>query len=523
MGGIFIRYKVFLISILSALLLFCGCTKKETVQPEDESVKQENTEDTQKEPVEEEQYYTNYNATIEFVPETYSFKTIEKIMYKNTTGKKQNELYMNVYANAFTENAEQLPYLLEYENAIFKNGKSYMDFNISSLTVGGKEVTYSINGTSLCIQLSEPLEKDAQTEITIQFETSIPDMHYDIGRNQNVIWEGNILPVMAVYDNSGWNKSEYYPLGDSIYNDIGNYMIAVKTPENYDVIATGSEIINIDNGVKTTVIEAKFTRDFAFAIGSGMLNKSVQTDVSGVKINLYYYTYDDEKANAILNRAKETLEYYIETLGSYPYSHIDIVECSLYDNKDVQFTGIAFIDESWFMPETDINTAMLNFNLGKQWFSEIIGSNGVKEPWLRAGFEKFLQRLFVYGEYGIDDAMEIEYASLKTALASEKHIELHNGLDTYKTKESFENIQVRKAAMMMYALYKEVGSEKFHDIIKEYCLKYSFKNITSNEFFNLSEDIYGKSLYSLFNDWVNGNKLPKVNFEKITDETENLE
>ena len=146
------------ISILSAFPLFSGCTTKETVQPEDESVKQENTEDTQKEPVEEEQYYTNYNATIEFVPETYSFKTIEKIMYKNTTGKKQNELYMNVYANAFTENAEQLPYLLEYENAIFKNGKSYMDFNISSLTVGGKEVTYSINGTSLCIQLSEPLE-----------------------------------------------------------------------------------------------------------------------------------------------------------------------------------------------------------------------------------------------------------------------------------------------------------------------------------------------------------------------------
>ncbi len=505
------------------MLLFCGCTKNETVQPEDETIKQENVEETQKEPEKEEQYYTNYNATIEFVPETYSFKTIEKINYKNTTGKKQNELYMNVYGNAFTENAKQKPYLLEDETSIFPNGKNYMNFNISSLTVDGKEVTYSIDGTSLCIQLLEALEKNAETEITIQFEVSIPDMHYDIGRNQNVIWAGNILPVMSVYDNSGWNKSEYYPLGDSVYNDIGNYTIAIKTPESYNVIATGSEVINVSEGVKTTVIDAKFTRDFAFAIGSGMLTKTVQTDTSGVKINLYYYTYDDEKATAILNRTKETLEYYIETIGSYPYSHIDVVECSLYNNKDTQFTGIAFIDESWFMPETDLSIAMLNFNLGKQWFSEIIGSNGVKEPWLRAGFEKFLQRLFVYGEDGIDEAMEIEYASLKTALESEKHIELYNSLDTYKTRETFENVQVRKSAMMMYALYKEIGSEKFNEIVREYSLKYSFKNITSNEFFNLSEDVYGKSLYDLFNDWVNGNKLPKVNFETTKEKTEDLE
>ncbi len=507
-------------------MLFSGCNIKKDEQPpievsQDETENQEDIENQQTE--KEEQYYTSYNATLEYVPETSTIKAIEKITYKNTTGKKLSELYMNVYANAFTEESGYSPYLENEEVSVFPNGKEYMNFNITSLTVGGKEVPYSINGTSLCIQLSEALYNDAETEITLQFDVVIPNMHHETGKNDNILWAGNILPVMAVYDNYGWNKSLYYPIGESHYNDVGNYNIVIKTPEQYNVVATGIENSTALDGIRTTVIEAKLVRDFAFAISDSLVSKSVKTDETGVRINLYYYTYDEAKAEEIINYANSIMEYYVKNVGSYPYNHIDIVEASLYNKGDMQFSGVSFIDESWFAEGSLISN--FDLNLGYQWFDCVVGTDCVKEPWLRECFEGFLQYMMNYTESELDTVMESEYNLLKKDIEGFQYTELSNPLIKYTTKLQFDNIQKRKSTMMMYALYKEMGAEKFSEFVKSYVTEYSFKNITSNEFFRTAEKVYGKSLYDFFNEWVNGTKIPKLTFEKetTTEKTETQE
>ena len=519
LGGIFIKYRIFLISILSAIMLLSGCSKPVENKPVDNEVvteeQPEQTEDENK----EERFYTNYNATVEFSPDTNSIKGIEKITYKNTTSKKQHEIYMNIYANSFNEDSPILPYANAISQELSHSINEYANFNISSLTVGGKEVSYSVSGSSLCIQLPETLEVNGETEIAVQFESSIPNMSYaGLGKNENIFWTGNIIPVMAVYDNYGWNKSVVYPLWDTNYNDIGNYTISIKTPEEYTVLGTGNELVNSSDGVKTTVVEGKFIRDFAFAIGKNLKTKSIQKDENSTKINVYYYSDDTPMVDLILENVSNMVDYYGKICGTYPYSHIDIVETSLYRPDNAQFSGMAFVDESFFSADADINAFVLDFDLGYQWFSGIVETDVKKEPWIREGLSEFLNARFLYGEDGIDAYMEVEYANLKGLIEGEKHQALSTPPTKYTTEESFETVQRKKSAMMMYALYNKIGAEKFDEFLKTYVSEYSFKTATSNEFFRIAEDVYGKSLYSFFNDWVNGNKLPKVHFDTAIDE-----
>ena len=504
--------KIYICLILIYLCFFLyGCNNKDNgVQNPQITVIEESNSDKKEiqQPNNNTQpYYDTYTINLDIDPQQGKITGIERVKFKNTVEKTLNEIYMNIYINAFSEKCDYLPYFLSDEKYIFPMNKEYVEFNILSILINNESVSFSLNNTILNIKPQKPILPNEEIEITIQFDSKIPIMTHYSGRGNSNLWLGNFIPSIAVYDKNGWNKSYYYPLGEPFYYNISNYDVTIVTPLEYVVAATGiSESKELD-GKKVTNISAKMVRDFAVLIGKNLQKDSIETN-NGVTINLYYTdeNYKKDTINEILNLTKKDIEYYTKNIGSYPYTQFNIVENDLYYEGDMQFSQIAFIDDSFFNGKNKITN--LNFNLGLQWFKCIIGTDRVKENWLCEGFCEFLKIYIYYPPEQLKEIMNKEDEQLKEILENNKNSALLNSLSAYNSYEDYTNVQKRKSCLMIYKFYREFGEKNFSDFLQMYCSEYSFKNINSQDFINMCNKVYNEDLSEFFKKWINESDIP---------------
>jgi len=458
-------------------------------------------------PVKESTRYSDYNIVVDVNPETRTVSGVEKVLYKNRTGMALEQVYFNLYLNAFNRTASYKPYFESFEPAIFANGKDYGYINITNAMVNNEGAVFNVKETVLTITPPEPLPPDAEMEITIVFDAYIPSINHRTGSNDMAMWMGNFFPVLAVYDENGWHKGPYYPAGDPFYSNIANYQVKVTTPVGYTVVGTGEEVSTESGDVNTTDITAKLVRDFAFAV-SRAYRVDTQKTKYGVYVNLYSYS-DVPEAGAVLQMAVQALEAYSERIGSYPYTSFDIVEIgALPIQGGAEYPGITFVDASSFRSEAKLQ--WLGRELGHQWFYNVIGSNQIKEAWLDEGLTEYVSQGILYTPDETAQAMENDYNALAAALPTIENKTLLQDLSVYKNWSEYRSIQHTRAKLMMYALERKLGAEVMDDFLRTYYAKYQFRLSNKNEFVATIEEVSGIDLTDFFRGWMEDFTLPPL-------------
>ncbi|WP_058485905.1 M1 family metallopeptidase [Defluviitalea phaphyphila] len=506
--------------ILFIILIFiqagCSTKKVESLMKEDEPVVvvlDKNSEDDNalenqnnknnnikmtKSPV----VYDEYNVDLKVNPNERTFEGIQKIQYTNDTQTPLNVIYFNLYLNAFNKNSKVKPYFLEKDKESFDEGF----INIKSILINNEEVTFKQSETILEVSLTEPIEINESIEIIITFNGKIPDISYTVGRDSNSIWMGNFLPTLAVYDENGWNKYPYYSIGDPFYSEIANYTVNVTTPKDYLVISTGEEEVKSQDEFNITTINAKMVRDFALVISKDIKMETIEFE-EGVNINLYYYS-NEINFKSVLNMSDTALKYYSEKLGSYPYPELDIIEGDLSFKSSISYPTLILMDSDK-LKDSSMTREITNA-VGHQWFYNIIGNNQIKEAWLDEAMVAYLgYNLFISDAETINSLMEKEREELINNLETMREKSLNTDLSIFSTWESYYNIHYARGKLMLYALNNKMGKEKFNEFLKIYYEKYAFKIVDTKKFIKTAEEVYGSSLKTFFNQWMDGENIPE--------------
>lgn len=447
-------------------------------------------------------FYPTYIATINLDPKQRSASTIETIRYKNTSRETLDQLIVRTYGNM--ESAESIPpfYIEKVLNNTTPGEAAQNILLIDSLLVDGKaNTTYVLDGTVLQIPLQSPLKTGEEIEITLQFHCTIPNGGFPFGIGEKSAWFGNFLPVMAIYDSNGWNQDPYYPLGDTVYSAISNFEVTLIAPEEYEAVYTGTGTTSEREGRKVTQITASMVRDFAFAVSNSYKKDSIETD-DGISIRFYHTTENITETRALLESIKKSMEYYVQKVGSYPYQKIDIVEYPSSIGGSAHFSQLIFWD-----PQQPL--VQERNSIGQQWFNGIIGVNRSQYGWLHNGLNFFTQRYILEGPETIDASMEALFQDLQNRAQFVQSPVLQSPLSAYASWEEYDWNQDRSECMMYY-LYKKLGTRKFELLLQTYYNKFSFQNVTANDFFNLASDLYGKSLNGFFKSWTAQEELPSV-------------
>jgi hypothetical protein len=450
-------------------------------------------------------YYNTYNVKLNVNPKTRGVSGVEKVTYKNNTGKDLSKIYFHLYLNAFSTTSTKKPYFEEYKPNIFKYGEDTGALDIKYIYINNKEVKFEQKGTILKVDLPQTLKSAEQTEITLQFQSYIPKIAHRTGANEQAIWLGNYLPTLCVYDQSGWRTDNYYAAGDPFYSDISNYVVKVTVPKEYTVIGTGDESETEENGVKVTTLNAAMVRDFAMAISSKYNVKTLKTS-KGVNINFYSYSDEIDDIEQKLQLAEKTVDYYSEKLGSYPYTELDIVENELFDEVGIDYPAFIMMDSS-SLKRTSGDTIMADA-IGHEWFYNIIGSDQINEAWLDEGLNAYIQEKMLHEN--LEKRFNLEYKILEAKLPSLPNKTLNLNLSQYKDWSSYYYTQYVKAKLMMYSLNEKMGDSAFDNLLKTYYKKYAFKTATAKDFISIAEDIYGRSLKVFFQKWITEDEIPQL-------------
>jgi hypothetical protein len=435
--------------------------------------------------------------------------------------------------NSITNTLNQPPLAFADVSFDFSCGGFRGGLTLDSATVGGAEARRSIYGTTMRIDLPQPLAPGASVDLRFAWRFSVPEMGGGRMGHDGPLYElGQWYPRMAVYDDvHGWNHEPYIGAGE-FYLEYGSFDVELTVPTSYVVAATGvlrnpdqvltaaqrgrlaaargsdtavaiitpAEMGNPratrpGGGPFTWRFTADSVRDFAWAAAPNWRWEA--SSVDGILIETLYRSSADKWVEAH-RMARGAIGYFSRQWYRYPYPHATTVEGPVGGMEYPMLT---------FVPNNGTREAQqwaLAHEFGHEWFPMIVGSNERLYPWMDEGFNTFIDlhnaALYFAGTpYG--DTIEVNalhMAPLHTRPGEEQPL-ISNPTEV----RDLMWVGYQKPALMLQTLRFEVmGPERFDAAFREYIRTWAFRHPTPADFFRIMRDASGMELDWFWRGWV---------------------
>jgi len=240
------------------------------------------------------------------------------------------------------------------------------------------------------------------------------------------------------------------------------------------------------------------------------------TNINGENLNLVYYAFpsDFEKAVIDMEDHPKYLKVLENIFGEYPFikEKYGVAEF-LWRNGAMEhqtITGMSFRYYTGKKYFTDI----LVHELAHQWWGNAVGPQTWKDVWLNEGFAKYSEALY----WEKTEGFEVLQSSMR-----EIYGDFNDGTLYNPGKNLFGSKVYNKGAWVLHMLRNEVGDETFFKILKTYFGLYKYKNASTDDFKNVSEELSGKNLEHFFKQWLyEGTGILNLRYSWIFDKNKNI-
>lgn len=433
-----------------------------------------------------------YDIDIEFNPDKKIVKGSQRVTYINNEKIKIDKVYFHLYPNAFSEK-ETVPFVFDDLMNVYPRGFSEGYINIDEVYIDGKKVLYNIdeeNDTIMEVIFPNELDVGKKISIDMKYTIKIPPAVERFGYGDDTYNFGNWYPVIAVYDDSGWNLDPYYPIGDPFYTDISNYKVTIGAPKDFVIASTGNIISTetIDNVTKWK-IRANAFRDFAWVASNNF--KTLEKEVDGTLIKMYFINdgiIGEDIENEALRIAEDSLKIFNKVFGKYPYREYSVVQTNF--PSGMEYPGIVFIGSQYydrsFMSFLEI---VIVHETAHQWWYGVVGNDQIDEAWLDESLTTYSEVIYFSENYG--EKIGKKYHKLENEEVLQEEICYLDGKTMLTPLKDFENwdeyslLVYTKGSVFLDDIKDKYGKEIFYKILKTYYNRHKFKIAKTEDFLNI--------------------------------------
>ena len=362
------------------------------------------------------QQEVDYTMTIDVDTETHRLKGTQQLVYSNHSPDVLDRVYYHLYFNAFQPGSMmdvrsrtiQDPDGRVRDRILYLSDEDIGFHNILSLKQDGKELTYSVEGTILVVELNTPIQPGTSTTFDMEFESQVPKQVRRSGKQNAEGVEFSMsqwYPKLAEYDYRGWHPNPY--IGREFHGVFGDFDVKITIDSDYLVGATGilqnpNEIGHgyEEEGVEVTHESDKITYhfigehvlDFFWGADPDFVHTKTQVP-NGPTLHFFYQAEqisvqasEEENANYLSywEQLPEFLvgafEYANEHFGAYPYP---------------QYTTIQGGDGGMEYPMGTLITGARSLGslvgvsvheMYHSWYQNVIATNEALYAWIDEGF-----------------------------------------------------------------------------------------------------------------------------------------
>ncbi len=445
----------------------------------------------------------------------------ERLGWRNRSDRPVRAVYLHLYLNAFE--GQGSTYYTEQRNlgsgfrtevAVKDGGWGHVE--LKSILQDGKPVAWTFvhpdggpasDHTVVRLDLPAPVAAGATTALEIGFQDQLPRVVARTGYFGSFHLVGQWFPKIGVLELAGergataprWNVHEMH-LHSEFYADYGAYDVSLTVPHDYTVGATGEEVgaPQRHGDLLTHRFVQGDVHDFAWTADKRTA-KPLEGIYTGpgsppVKVRVLYPPEYAASAAPALKATIDSLKYFSDTLGPYPYKTVTVV-IPPYNAEEAGgmeyptfFTAEGYATVA---PDT-LASYLLDFvtihEFGHGYFYGLIGSNEFEEPMLDEGLNEYwdLRMIRERGErmhltspllrrLGFDPAMDAFEGERASASTNEPADPLGFNSWDRLSSASYGTVYSR-TAMTMHDLEAHLGRAVTEAAFKEYYRRWRFRH-----------------------------------------------
>jgi tartrate-resistant acid phosphatase type 5 len=446
--------------------------------------------------LDEAETFLHYTIRLELGFEERTYQGHARVEYTNTAEIALDSVFFRLYPNG---------------------GRSYGSgsLNVSQVIQNNNvlETSLSVEDSALEVILVQSLAPGEGTTLEIEFAGTVPVDFQQAGYGiynytQGVMTLAGWYPHLAVFDENGWNLGRVSAIGDSVFSEMAFYNVEVSLSEGLVVVATGLEIERQSTaGVETIRYVSGPVRDFFITI-SPHFEKISQTSVE-IEINSYYLPGDEAGGRQALEYAAQSVQFFDDLFGRYPYRKVDLVGVPLRYAAGVEFPGVILIAHHLYgSPEAYVFQDVVVHEVAHQWWYNLVGNDVINEPWLDEALATYSSAL--YSEH-FDSRRT--YEALMERFRNEYDRLVRTGQDAPVTAglPYFENgprpgayapVVYLKGALFHHVLREEIGDGAYFQALQKYYQSFQYRIATTPDLLMIFEESAGRDLSGLFEEWL---------------------
>lgn len=340
-------------------------------------------------------------------------------------------------------------------------------------------------------------------EIMISFDlcVHIPKKEDRFGYNKIGYNLGYFFPIQSIYDKGRWVNHPYYETGECTYTECTTFDVKVTAPEGYTIITTG-ELVTEEGNVST--FHAENVRDFTMVISDKY--EVVSTEYQGININSYYVSGSEANGKIVLNTAKDAIDVYTSSIGSYPYKSLDAVEVSLSGAGGMEYPQLIMIDEKCYRSREMTLKLVTAHETAHQWFYGIIGNDSYEEAWIDEGMATYLEIVYFekadkdYAERLLNQSVSKEVYSDKST--GDRLQAINQSVSDFNNDFLYVTTVYNRAGQFLVTLRNVIGLEAYNEALHEIYSSYKFKIADTKSVIDIFQSCTKEDLSELFDYYI---------------------
>ncbi len=387
------------------------------------------------------------------------------------------------------------------------------EMKIASVRVNDQpfEPIYELQNSLMRVPLYQPLQPGESVDLSIEFTVTAPttiESNYGIlAFYEGVLTLAHSYPMIAVYDDEGWNAEIPPDQGDPTYADASFFVVTVDAPAELVLVGAGREIDREDDGSRQVVTYAAGpARDFYLVASTDY--EVVSQTIGDVTFNSYAPAGLSNGAQRAIDVAAEAFDFFGGKYAPYPYTEFDIVSTPTYA-LGIEYPGVIAITDRIYEGDGstyDTSNAILMettvaHEAGHQWFYNLVGNDQLDEPWLDESLTQFATWQYYADQHGRDGDVGFEESLYGRWSRYYENIPIGKPVADYEGN-IYSAIIYGRGAFFFDALRDRMGEENFDAFMKDYVITNSWGIGTGENMKELAEKHCNCNLTPLYNEWV---------------------
>lgn len=443
----------------------------------------------------------------------------QQLTWRNRSAVPVRSVYVHLYMNAFEGEGSTFFTEQRQRGEAFRSGAGIGDGDWGHIALrrvqqGGAAVPWrfvqpdggpATDHTVARFDLPQAVAPGASTTLDIDFSTKLPRVIARTGHFGSFHLVAQWFPKIAVLELPGergataprWNAHEFH-MESEFYADFGSYDVSLTVPKGYTVGATGElqgRPVEKD-GLLTHRYLQHDVHDFAWTADRRTATPLVETWTGPgsptVTVQVLYPPEYEASARPAMKAAKDSLAWFSNTLGPYPYRTLTVVIPPLNAEEAGGMEYPTFFTASGFagvppksLAEFELDGVTIH-EFGHGYFYGILASNEFEEPFLDEGLNEYWdnrmlrargQRIYPAPAFmqriGIDPAFEV-FDYLRLAMPRDRPADAP-GQNAWQRLQGIGPVYNR-SAIVLRDLEERIGSEAMEKGFREYYRRWKFRH-----------------------------------------------